>query len=131
MIRYRFIMIFLISQNPDFKSYIIKTKEDTEMSVSKIGKENFANEVLNSKKPVLLDFFAVWCGPCRMVGPIVSEIAKERNDGNVGKFNVDEQPERAARFQVMSIPVLAVIKNGKLENQVVGYRSNEQIDAML
>ena len=98
MVRYRFIMIFLISQNPDFKSYIIKTKEDTEMSVSKIGKENFANEVLNSKKPVLLDFFAVWCGPCRMVGPIVSEIAKERNDGNVGKFHVDEQPKRAARF---------------------------------
>ena len=90
------------------------------MSVSKIGKENFANEVLNSKKPVLLDFFAVWRGPCRMVGPIVSEIAKERNDGKVGKFNVDEQPERAARFQVMSIPMLALIKNGKLENLVVG-----------
>ena len=90
------------------------------MSVSKIGKENFANEVLNSKKPVLLDFYADWCGPCRMVGPIVSEIAKERNDGKVGKFNVDEQPERAARFQVMSIPMLALIKNGKLENLVVG-----------
>ena len=90
------------------------------MSVSKIGKENFANEVLNSKKPVLLDFFAVWCGPCRMVGPIVSEIAKERNDGKVGEINVDEQPERAARFQVMSIPVLALIKNGKLENHVIG-----------
>ena len=68
-------MIFLISQNPDFKSYIIKTKEDMEMSLSKIGKENFANEVLNSKKPVLLDFYVDWRGPCRMVGPIVSEIA--------------------------------------------------------
>ena len=66
-----------------------------------------------------------------MVGPIVSEIAKERNDGKVGKINVDEQPKRAARFQVMSIPVLAVIKNGKLENQVVGYRPKEQIEAML
>ena len=90
------------------------------MSVSKIGKENFANEVLNSKKPVLLDFFAVWCGPCRMVGPIVSEIANDRNDVKVGKINVDEQPELAAQFQVMSIPMLAVIKNGKLENQAVG-----------
>ena len=90
------------------------------MSVIKIGKENFANEVLNSKKPVLLDFYADWCGPCRMVGPIVSEIARERNDVKVGKIHVDEQPERATRFQVMSIPVLALIKNGKLENRVVG-----------
>ena len=101
------------------------------MSVIKISKENFASEVLNSNKPVLLDFYADWCGPCRMVGPIVSEIAKERNDVKVGKINVDEQPELAAQFQVMSIPMLAVIKNGKLENQVVGYRSKEQIEAML
>ena len=101
------------------------------MSVIKINKENFASEVLNSNKPVLLDFYADWCGPCRMVGPIVSEIANERNDVKVGKINVDEQPELAALFQVMSIPMLAVIKNGKLENQVVGYRSKEQIEAML
>ena len=101
------------------------------MSVIKISKENFASEVLNSNKPVLLDFYADWCGPCRMVGPIVSEIADERNDVKVGKINVDEQPEIAAQFQVMSIPMLAVIKNGKLENQVVGYRSKEQIEAML
>ena len=101
------------------------------MSVIKISKENFASEVLNSNKPVLLDFYAHWCGPCRMVGPIVSEIANERNDVKVGKINVDEQPELAAQFQVMSIPMLAVIKNGKLENQVVGYRSKEQIEAML
>ena len=101
------------------------------MSVIKISKENFASEVLNSNKPVLLDFYADWCGPCRMVGPIVSEIANERSDVKVGKINVDEQPELAARFQVMSIPMLAVIKNGKLENQVVGYRSKEQIEAML
>ena len=90
------------------------------MSVIKISKENFASEVLNSNKPVLLDFYADWCGPCRMVGPIVSEIANERNDVKVGKINVDEQPELAAQFQVMSIPLLAVIKNGKLENRVVG-----------
>ena len=101
------------------------------MSVIKISKENFASEVLNSNKPVLLDFYAVWCGPCRMVGPIVSEIANERNDVKVGKINVDEQPELAAQFQVMSIPMLAVIKNGKIENQFVGYRSKEQIETML
>lgn len=101
------------------------------MSVIKINKENFASEVLNFNKPVLLDFYADWCGPCRMVGPIVSEIANERSDVKVGKINVDEQPELAAQFQVMSIPMLAVIKNGKLENQVVGYRSKEQIEAML
>ena len=101
------------------------------MSVIKISKENFASEVLNSNKPVLLDFYADWCGPCRMVGPIVSEIANDRNDVKVGKINVDEQPELAAQFQVMSIPMLAVIKDGKLENQVVGYRSKEQIEAML
>ena len=101
------------------------------MSVIKINKENFASEVLNSNTPVLLDFYADWCGPCRMVGPIVSEIANERSDVKVGKINVDEQPELAAQFQVMSIPMLAVIKNGKLENQVVGYRPKEQIEAML
>lgn len=101
------------------------------MSIIKISKENFASEVLNSNKPVLLDFYADWCGPCRMVGPIVSEIANERSDVKVGKINVDEQPELAAQFQVMSIPMLAVIKNGKLENQVVGYRTKEQIEAML
>ena len=101
------------------------------MSVIKINKENFASEVLNSNKTVLLDFYADWCGPCRMVGPIVSEIANERSDVKVGKINVDEQPELAAQFQVMSIPMLAVIKNGKLENQGVGYRPKEQIEAML
>ena len=101
------------------------------MSVIKISKENFASEVMHSDKPVLLDFYADWCGPCRMVGPIVSEIATERSDIKVGKINVDEQPELAERFQVMSIPMLAVIKNGKLTDQVVGYRPKEQIEAML
>ena len=101
------------------------------MSVIKISKENFASEVLKSDKPVLLDFYADWCAPCRMVGPIVSEIANERRDVKVGKINVDEQPELAAQFQVMSITMLAVIKNGKLKNQVVGYRSKKQIEEML
>ncbi|MGN1319839.1 MAG: thioredoxin [Acutalibacteraceae bacterium] len=97
------------------------------MSVIQINKENFNSEVLNSNKPVLLDFYADWCGPCRMVGPIVSEIANERDDIKVGKINVDEQPELAAQFKVMSIPMLAVIKDGKLVKQVVGYRPKEQI----
>ena len=101
------------------------------MSVTKITLQNYADEVSRSEKPVLIDFYADWCGPCRMVGPIVSEIANERSDVKVGKINVDEQPELAAQFQVMSIPMLAVIKNGKLKNQVVGYRSKEQIEAML
>lgn len=101
------------------------------MSVIKISKENFTSEVLNSDKTILLDFYADWCGPCRMVGPIVWEISEERNDVKVGKINVDEQPELAAQFQVESIPMLAVIKNGKIVNQAVGYRPKEQIEAML
>ena len=101
------------------------------MSVIKISKENFQNEVLNSDKTVLLDFYAYWCGPCLMVGPIVSEIAEERSDVKVGKINVDEQPELAAQFGVMSMPMLAVMKDGKVVNQAVGARSKEQILAML
>ncbi len=101
------------------------------MSVIKITKENFESEVLNSNKTVLIDFYADWCGPCRMVGPIVSEIAEERSDVKVCKINVDEQNELAASFKVMSIPMLAVIKNGKIVNQVVGYRPKAQIEAML
>ncbi len=101
------------------------------MSVIKISKENFVNEVINSDRPVLLDFYADWCGPCRMVGPVVSEISKERNDIKVGKINVDEQFELAAQFGVSSIPMLAVVKNGKIASQAVGYRPKEQILAML
>lgn len=101
------------------------------MSVIKINKENFSKEVLNSDRTVLLDFYADWCGPCRMVGPIVNEIADSRNDVKVGKINVDEEPELAANFQVVSIPMLAVIKDGKIVNQAVGYRAKEQIEAML
>lgn len=101
------------------------------MSVIKIGKENFENEVLNSGKTVLLDFYADWCGPCRMVAPIISEIADERNDIKVGKINVDDEPELAAQFEVMSIPMLAVIKDGKISNTSVGAIPKEQILAML
>ncbi len=101
------------------------------MAVMVINKENFQNEVLNSDKPVLLDFYADWCGPCRMVGPVVSEISEERSDIKVGKVNVDEQSELAAQFDVMSIPMLAVIKNGKVVNKSVGARPKDQILAML
>lgn len=101
------------------------------MAVMVINKENFQNEVLNSDKPVLLDFYADWCGPCRMVGPIVEEIAGERSDIKVGKINVDEQSELAAQFGVMSIPMLDVIKNGEVVNRSVGARPKEQILAML
>ena len=101
------------------------------MSVTNINKNNFQNEVLNSEKPVLLDFWASWCGPCRMVSPIVDEIAAERSDIKVCKINVDEQPELAARFGVMSIPTLVVMKNGKVINQAVGARPKAQILAML
>ena len=92
------------------------------MSVIHINKSNFQNEVLNSEKPVLLDFWAPWCGPCRMVSPVVDEIASERGDIKVGKVNVDEQPELAAQFGVMSIPTLLVFEQGKLVRQAVGAR---------
>ena len=101
------------------------------MSAININKNNFRNEVLDSEKPVLLDFWASWCGPCRMVSPIVDEIAAERGDIKVGKVNVDEQPELAAQFGVMSIPTLAVMKGGKVVNQIVGARPKAQILAML
>ena len=101
------------------------------MSAVHINTQNFRNEVLHSDKPVLLDFWAPWCGPCRMVLPIVEEIAKERNDIKVGKINVDEQPELAAQFGVMSIPTLVVIKDGKITNQAMGARPKQAILDML
>ena len=102
------------------------------MSVITITKDNFESEVLKSPVPVLLDFWATWCGPCRMVSPIVDEIAEE-SDGSykVGKINVDEQPELASQFRVMSIPTLVVMKNGKIVNQATGARPKAQILAML
>lgn len=101
------------------------------MSAINVNKKNFNQEVLNSDKPVLMDFWAPWCGPCRMVSPVVDEIASERGDIKVGKVNVDEQPELAAQFGVMSIPTLVVMKNGKLANKTVGAKPKAQILAML
>lgn len=101
------------------------------MSVITLTKSNFQEEVLNSSKPVLVDFWASWCGPCRMVSPIVDEIAEERQDIKVGKVNVDEQPELASQFGIMSIPTLMVFKDGKIANQAMGARPKAQILSML
>ena len=100
------------------------------MSIN-ISMNNFQQEVVNSDKPVLLDFWAPWCGPCRMVMPVLEEIAKERSDIKVCKVNVDEQPELARQFGVMSIPSLVVMKNGKIVNQSMGAKPKSQILAML
>lgn len=101
------------------------------MSAINISKNNFENEVLNSDKTVLLDFWASWCAPCRMVVPIVEEIAGERRDIKVGKINVDEEPELANKFSIMSIPTLVVMKNGKIVQQVSGARPKNAILEML
>lgn len=97
------------------------------MAVITITKENFEAEVLKSAQPVLLDFWAAWCGPCRMLSPIVDEVAEERTDVKVGKVNVDEQMELAMRFQGSSIPMLVVFKDGKAVAKSVGYRPKSEI----
>lgn len=101
------------------------------MSAINVNKENFNNEVLHSDKPVLLDFWAPWCGPCRRVVPLVEEIAKERSDIKVVKVNVEEEQELANQFRIMSIPTLMVMKNGQIVNQAMGARPKNQILAML
>ncbi|PKM93764.1 MAG: thioredoxin [Firmicutes bacterium HGW-Firmicutes-1] len=102
------------------------------MSTLKITKENFESEVMKSDKPVLLDFWATWCGPCRMVGPIIDEIAGETKDKfKVGKINVDEEQELAQAFKVMSIPTLVVVKGGKVVQSVVGAKQKQQILSMI
>ncbi len=97
------------------------------MAVIEITAENFEQEVMQSDKPVLLDFWAVWCGPCQMLSPLVDEVAEEREDIKIGKINVDEQQELAVKYQVMSIPTLLVMKNGELANRSVGLISKDQI----
>ncbi len=97
------------------------------MSVIEITAENFESEVLKSEKPVLLDFWAVWCGPCRMLSPVIDEIAEENDDIKVGKVNVDEQSSLAQKFGIMSIPTIAVIKNGQTIDTKVGVRPKQEI----
>ncbi len=101
------------------------------MSVININQANFQQEIMNSDRPVLVDFWASWCGPCRMLSPIVDEISAERSDIKVCKINIDEQPELANRFQIMTIPTLIVFKNGKAVNQTSGARPKNQILSML
>lgn len=101
------------------------------MAVITITKDNFTSEVLESDKPVLLDFWATWCGPCRMVSPIVDEISEERRDIKVGKINVDEQMELAQQFRIVSIPTLVVMKDGQIANKAVGAMPKEDILALL
>ena len=101
------------------------------MKAMHINKDNFHKEVINSDKPVLLDFFASWCGPCRMVGPILDEIAEEREDIKVCKVDIDEQPELASRYRIMSVPTLMVLKEGRIVEQSVGAKPKHQILAMV
>ena len=101
------------------------------MEILEVTVENFDEKVLNSEKPVMLDFWATWCGPCRMLSPIVDEVAEERGDIKVGKVNVDEQPELAGQFDVMSIPTLLVFENGKLVNRAVGARPKSGVLSLL
>ena len=100
------------------------------MSVIKVTKENF-EDIKNSDKPVLLDFYAVWCGPCQMMSPIVDELAEQNPQYDVGKINVDDDPELAQAFSVVSIPTLVVMKDGKVTNQAVGARPLSDLIAML
>lgn len=101
------------------------------MSLVTITKDNFENEVMKSEKPVLIDFWASWCGPCRMVSPIIDELAEELQNVKVGKINVDEQSELAGAFNIMSIPTLVVVKNGKVTNKVIGVRDKQEIIDMI
>lgn len=101
------------------------------MALMKFTRDNFESEVLNSQLPVLIDFYAEWCGPCRMLGPVIDEIAEEATDFKVGKVNIDEQPELATKYQVMSVPTLVIIKNGEVANRVTGVTPKQKILEML
>ena len=101
------------------------------MAIVTITKDNFEKEVIGSNQTVLVDFWATWCGPCKMIAPIVEEIAASRPDVKVCKIDVDNEPELAIRFKIMSIPTLLVFKNGEITEKAIGLRSKDQIEAML
>ena len=115
-----------IPANPDFVLLVV-----INMSEIKLNAINFEYEVMKSDKPVLVDFYADWCGPCRMLGPVIEELANQRNDIKVCKLNVDENPELAQAFRVMSIPTLMVVNKGKIVKTSNGFRPKEEIERML
>ncbi|MBE6553372.1 MAG: thioredoxin [Ruminococcaceae bacterium] len=118
------------AQNNENKKTEIN-KGDKNMAVIKITAQNFEAEVLNSDRPVLVDFWAAWCGPCRMLAPTVDEIAEERTDIKVGKVNVDEEEELAVRFGIMSIPTLILFRDGKPAGQTLGVQSKQAINNLI
>lgn len=101
------------------------------MSVLKITKDNFDDEVINSDKPVILDFWAEWCGPCKMYSPVIEELSDELTDVKVGKINIDEEFELSQKFKVMSIPTTIVIENGEMKNKAVGVQTKAEVLQML
>ena len=123
--------LYIIKSVGRIKNVRVKTKRRNKMALITVTKDNFKDEVLSSDKPVLLDFWASWCGPCRMVSPVIDEIAEQRADIKVGKVNVDEEGELAQMFGIMSIPTLVVVKDGKVVRQTVGVRPKQEILDML